>query len=61
MWLDMLTYGLCHENQIVDINTVIGSVGGGELYDRCSPFSFRLFVARGIYAKIFSILRTLYC
>lgn len=49
------------ENQIVDINTVIGSVGGGELYDRCSTGPHLDFsMARGIYAKDFFYFREPY-
>lgn len=46
------------ENQTVTSNDIIGAVGGGETYDRCSTGAHLDFsVAQGIYGKDFYLFR----
>lgn len=48
-------------NQQVNANTVIGTVGGGELYDRCSTGPHLHFdIGKGIYAQDFYSFRAPY-
>ena len=52
---------LVTENELVDSNTIIGLVGGNEIYDRCSTGPHLDFaIARGIYAKDFFYFREPY-
>lgn len=45
------------ENQTVTSNDIIGAVGRGEAYDRCSTGAHLDFsIAQGIYGKIFIFL-----
>lgn len=46
------------ENQTVTSNDIIGAVGGGEVYDRCSTGAHLDFsIAQGIYGKDFYLFR----
>lgn len=46
------------ENQTVTANDIIGAVGGGEAYDRCSTGAHLDFsIAQGIYGKDFYLFR----
>ena len=46
------------ENQTVTSNDIIGAVGGGETYDRCSTGAHLEFsIAQGIYGKDFYLFR----
>ena len=49
------------ENQKVTANDIIGAVGGGEIYDRCTTGAHLDFsIAKGIYGKDFYLFRQPY-